>query len=285
MPPRKKVLIYGNCQAPLLSLLLNRSPSIAARFEFVTVMNHAAPGGEAEPVPPEADDAVLVWEQYDERNVVPVREELRRRIPAACPVLVYPPLNAMGLWPFAWAESRNAPEPGYPWGRYPWGDRIGLEIAKLDLPADEVFDAYMKRSLEKMPDVVELVHRDRVLGERRDAASDVTIDDYISEHLLTEHMFWTWGHTSSALGLELTRRLFLKSEEVLGPLTPQIEREMAAAAEQYPGIGFEQLPIHPEVVRRLGIAFCDDETRYRWFDQEWTFREYITRYVTFDRSW
>ena len=191
----------------------------------------------------------------------------------------------MAFWPFAWAPAGNSPEPGFPWGRYPWGDRIGLEVAKLNLPADEGFEKYMQLSMEKMPDVLELSRRDRVLAERRDAACDVQIHDFILENLLTQHIFWTWGHTSSTLILELVRRLFAKSQHVLGPLTPQIERELQAAAERHPGIGSEQLPIHPEVVRKLGLLFCTPETRYNWFGQHWTFREYMTRYIALDKSW
>jgi Polysaccharide biosynthesis enzyme WcbI len=282
---RGTVLVLGNCQAPAISLFLNKSPTVAERFRFVDVLNHAAPGHETLGVPPEAADADLLWMQYDERKTVPIREEVRKTIPERCRIVVFPPLLMMGFWPFAWADPRNAPEPGFPWGRYPWGDRIGLEISKLGLPAEKVFDAYMERSMEKMPDVCELVNRDRTMAERRDAQSDVPMNDYLSKHLLTSHLFWTWGHTSNAPLLELARRLFSASESVLGPLTPEIVREMRTAAVDFHGIGDEELPIHPEVRRRLGLRFCDAGTRYRWFGNRWNFREYITRYITFDRSW
>ena len=282
---RKIVIIYGNCQANFIAFLLGQSPTLAERFEFSVVINPPPPGPEGLVVPPQAGDAALFWEQYDERAAVAVRDELRSKIPPNCPVVVFPPLAGMAFWPFAWAPPANSPEPGFPWGRYPWGDRIGLEVAKLNLPADEVFEKYMQLSMKKMPDLRELARRDRVLAERRDSACDVQIYDFIQKRYLTQHLFWTWGHTSSNLMLELVWRLFEKSQHVLGEMTPQIERELQAAAERHPAIGVEQLPIHPEVVRRLKLRFCAPETRYNWFGQQWTFQEYMTRYITLDKSW
>jgi hypothetical protein len=282
---RKIVVVYGNCQATFIVFLLNQSPSFLERFELVMVNIHTPPGAQVPELPEGVENAALYWEQYDERAAIPIREETRKQIPEGCPTLVYPPLAGMAFWPFAWADSRSAPEPQYPWGRYPWGDRIGLEIARLNLPESEIFDRYMELSMQKMPDIVELARRDHFLAAKRDAACDVQIQDFLLPNYLTDYLFWTWGHTSSVLMFELIRRLFEKSEHVLGPITPEIESELQAAVTRYPAIGAEQLPIHPEVIRRLGLTFCTPDTRYRWFDQEWTFEEYITRYITLDTSW
>jgi hypothetical protein len=281
---RETVIVYGNCQAPYVGLMLNESP-LAERFDFVTVLNHAPPAQGTDPLPASVGEAVLLLEQYDERATVPVREQVRAAIPPACPVVTYPPLNLMGLWPFAAVDSRNQPEPDRPWGRYPWGDRIGLAVAKLGLPATEVFAKYMELSMAQMPDVANLLERDRALLERRDAASDVHMADYVLENVRTQHLFWTWGHTSGALNLELTRRIIDRGRDVFGPLTGTVEASLRSSAERYPGIGEEQLPVHPEVARRLDLSFCPPDTRYRWAGQSWTFEEYMTRYILLDTSW
>ncbi|AEO47345.1 hypothetical protein [Rhodospirillum rubrum] len=46
-----------------------------------------------------------------------------------------------------------------------------------------------------------------------------------------------------------------------------------------------QVPIHPYVAEAAGLAFWHPEMRYRWYDNLWTFEEYITRYLAYDRSW
>jgi tetratricopeptide (TPR) repeat protein len=282
---RKVVVVYGNCQAAFVAQILNHVPSFAERFQFIHVSNETLSGKEAATLPSAVDDAAILWEQHDEREDLAIRAEVRRRVPARCPVVTYPSMNVLSLWPFAWSDSRNEPEPGFPWGRYPWGDRIGQEVANTNGSAGDAFNKYMKLSMLKMPDVETLIARDRDLAERRDGACDVKMADFVFAHFKDEHLFWTWGHVSSLVTGELVRRLCERSKTRLGPLTPDFEFELNRVCELFPGIGEEQLPIHPEVARRLQLKFCRPDTKYSWFNKRWTFKEYMTRYISFDKSW
>jgi tetratricopeptide (TPR) repeat protein len=282
---RAVVAVYGSCQANYLAKLANHTPALAQRFQFVPVLNHAAPGEKVPPVPRDVEDAALVWEQYDERSNLLAREELRARVPTGTRVVTFPPTIVFGLWPFAFPDPRNQPEPGFAFGRYPWGDRIGLEIAKMNLPASDVYDRYMELSRQKMPDVATLIARDRAVAEKRDQCCDVKMADYVFENLRARHLFWTWGHVSNALALELLRRLWRQSEDVVGELTAEAEFELERVGELIPGNGAEQLPIHPDVVRALDLSFGGPDAQYDWFGQRWTFQEYITRYIMLDKAW
>jgi hypothetical protein len=283
---RQIVAVYGNCQAFFLAHMCNQLPSLARTTQFVGISNNTAPGQSIEPTPPEVGRAALVWEQFDEREDLPIRASVREGKPADSPTIEFPPLGVMGLWPFALPDPRNLPEPPkYPWGRYPWGDRLGREISKRGLPRADVFDAYMELSMQKMPDVKEAIHRDKFLLERRDSFCGVKMADYVYGRFTTDHMFWTWGHISSTLLAELLRRLIAATPDAFGPVTDELEAEIAKFVLDTPGIGEEQLPIHPEVARVLELEFCPPDRRYRWFTQDWTFREYMTHYIMLDKNW
>jgi hypothetical protein len=84
---------------------------------------------------------------------------------------------------------------------------------------------------------------------------------------------------------EVAKRLHAASAEVLGPITDATRAEFTEAITLRPGTGNEQLPIHPDVIRRLDISFRTPESRYAWMGNEWTFEEYMMRYISYDTNW
>jgi hypothetical protein len=282
---RRSVIIYGNCQADQIARILNQVPAVADHFHFEPVLNHA-PLGEAVPEPtPLVDHAVLLWEQYDEREEIAVREAVRKRIPEGCRIVTFPPSVFLGFWPFAWMDPRNVAEPRFPFGRYPWGDRVGHAVAQLGLSHEQSVSRYMELSMAQMPNVERLISRDLELQDRRDGACLVRIADFIREHVRSEHLFWTWGHPSSILLGEIARRLTAASAQVLRVSPERVATQLAQAIELLPGTGTEQLPVHPEVIRQLELSFCSSGTRYRWMGNTWSFDEYMARYISYDTDW
>lgn len=278
-------MIYGNCQAEFLGLLLSHVPSLTSRFSFVVVPYNVEPGAPLPAIAPEIDRAVLLWEQYNERAGVTLRDRMRERLPGDCRVMRYPALVMTSFWPFIQKDRRSQPEPGYPWGRYPLGDRVAAEVADLGLPPGRAFERYMELSVEKMPDVRQLLARDRTVLAQRDDACEVTIGDYVTENLQSTYQFWARAHLATPVISELLVRLLERSRNVLGDLSEVTRRELRAAGALYPGQGEFQLPIHPLVIERLGLRFADANTKYLWFGNWWTFEEQMTRYIAFDREW
>jgi hypothetical protein len=41
----------------------------------------------------------------------------------------------------------------------------------------------------------------------------------------------------------------------------------------------EELPIHPQVAQRLGLAWWHPGMRYRWQGNRWTFEDYVLRTI------
>ena len=50
----------------------------------------------------------------------------------------------------------------------------------------------------------------------------------------------------------------------------------------YRGQDVEMMPIHPLVAERLGLTWYDPDQRYRWHGHEWTFRDYLLKYIRWE---
>ncbi len=236
-------------------------------------------------VPDAARRAVLVWEQYDQRPSVPLREELLSIIPQNCLVVKFPAVAMNAFWPLRVKDPRNVPEPGFPWGRFPLGDRIALRIAKLGLSPSDSYSRYVEESYAVMPDVRHLLELERSVFATRDAACDIIMGDVVFARLRDTYQFWTHGHLAISLMSTLLLRLLERSASVLGATDAVTRAELATVFTRYPGQGAMQLPIHPAVIDQLGLTFVDQQSRYRWFGNAWTFEEYMTRNILFERSW
>jgi hypothetical protein len=281
---RAPVIIHGNCQAQVLHLLVSRVPSLNERFGFHLVTD-TEPGVPQSPPPEEAPHAVLAWAQYDRRPDLALRDELLACVPTSCAVVRYPAVGMNVFWPFRMRCPRNKPEPGFPWGRYPIGDRVALRVAELGLAPAEAFARYTELSTAQMPDLEHRLDLDREIYARRDAGCDVVMGDVVFARLRDSYQFWTHGHLASVVFSTLLTRLIACSSKIFGEIDDALRAEIAEAVASFPGQGEMQVPIHPLVIERLGLTFVDASTRYRWFGNEWTFEEYYTRYIGNDVSW
>ena len=280
---RRVVVIYGDCQSQVLHQLASAVPCLSERFVFALVTNHADPGEALPPVPAEVAQAAMLWEQYNEFSDPAMRDAVRAAVPDSCAVTRFPAMLMNAFWPFRTRDKRNVAEPGYPWGRYPLGDKIAEEVGGLGLSPPAGFAEYMKRSLEQMPDLESIVKFERRVTAERDRACDVGMTEFIFDHLRTLYQFWSHGNVSTAVYVELFRRLFEHGRDTLGEapaaLPAELEEFGAAHPTQF------QIPIHPAVIERLGLRFVDAQTAYRYFGQNWTFEEYMTNYIALDRTW
>ncbi|SIR93597.1 hypothetical protein SAMN05878276_1001 [Aquipseudomonas alcaligenes] len=286
-PDAELVILYGNCQTVPLALQLAAADSSPAGRGYACVLNHAVPGHPREL--PEAKDlqrCVLYLEQYDREESIAVRDAVRRGLPDGCPRLIFPAFMFYCPWPFyRRVEPRAEMEPGMPWGRYPYGDSVGLEIARQGLAEEQSVAAYMQLSNERMPDLQHRLQIDIERITRHDAASDIVIGDYVLANFRRKHLFWTPGHVcNEALGV-LAQRLFKATLPLLGGDAETGLAQMDAALSTYSGMSAMQLPIHPQVARALELEFCDEQTPMQWFGNRWNFSQYIRRYIAYDRSW
>lgn len=297
-PDAELVIIYGNCQIPFLATLLAAAHSDKG---FLCVLNHAPPGEEAEkPSIEQLQRCRLYLEQYDsqpdlpnpeklpetKRYGIPLRRYLRENRPKSCPQFIFPSFLLTCMWPFArTGDTRNKPEPGYVWGRYPYGNSVAMRVAARGLKRQEALEAYKRLSKQRMPDFRKVLKKAKIKLETRDAHCNIKIADYVWENFRERHIFLSWGHVrKEAIGV-LAERIHDMIQPLLGGEAESTRQQLLAAIEQIPDMDTLEEPIDPAVAAGLGLKFCPPDKRFRWYEQYWTFEEYMTRYLDYDTNW
>lgn len=282
----RTVLVYGNCQAPSVAQGLAALDDLHEDFRFVCVLNHTPPGFETAVVPDAwLKEVALVVQQHEERAGVPALVTMQQRLPPGVPVVTFPSFVMLSPWPFECVETRpNPPEPGRPWGRYPLGDMIGLELARAGLQGPLAVAAYLDLSTLKLPDMKVRLQRDLDRMRNYDRHCDVQLADYVESNFRREHLFWTNGHVSGAGMHALVDRVAQAVRPYLGG-TAERAKVCLAGLREHGGLGTHQLPIHPIVADALQLEFWQADMTYRWDTEHWTFFEYIQRYIEFDTRW
>ncbi|WP_332826445.1 WcbI family polysaccharide biosynthesis putative acetyltransferase [Ramlibacter sp.] len=278
----RTVIVYGNCQVPYLARMLAAIDDLNDDYRFVFAANHVLPG-EAAPRPvPEAlsRDAALLLHQYEEHEQ-PAARALRAQLPAGCPVLRFPSYLLTGLWPFECPDPRGVPDAAFPYTRYPLGDMIALEIARHGLRGALAVGAYLDLSARKMPNLQVRLQRDLERMRRYDTQVDVPLFDHVEANFRREHLFWTNGHVSRPAVAELARRVMEAARPVLGGSADRTAACLAAV-DDFEGMGSHQHPVHPMAAEAYGLEWWAPDRTWQWYDQQWTYFEYIERYIGYE---
>jgi hypothetical protein len=285
-PDAELVILYGNCQVPWIARLLSAVDGSHGQRGYLSVLNHG-PAGQALQLPSPRDLArcKLYLEQYDSEIFVRQREEVRDGIPKGCPTVLFPSYVARFLWPFRVAEPSPLCDPLYVFGRYSEGDRVALKVRTSGMRGEAAVDAYIARSSESMPNLDRRFDVDMNFMETRDRICDVAVCDYVRDNFRSQHLFWNFGHISAQGIAELAARVWRAAASDVGGDPATATAKIREAAEVLGGMGPIQQPIHPRVAEHFGLQFHSHDMRYRWFDQRWTFREYMARYIGLDANW
>ncbi len=286
-PNAELVILFGNCQTIPIALQLAAADTSPKGRTYGCVLNHRVPGEiQLMPTAEQLKRCVLYLEQYDSPSTIPTREMLREQLLDHCPRLIFPTFMMFCLWPFDTAETHGTSElPSFPWGRYPHGDSLGLELAADTLTREQAMEAYMQLSQSRMPDLQQRLQNDVDRIGRHDRASDIQIGDYVIPNFRQRKVFLTPGHVSNEALLEMATRIHRAIAPTLGN-DPEVGCiRMERAITDYQGMSAFELPIHPSVAHELQLQYCNRDTRFNWFGHHWTFSEYIARYITYDCSW
>lgn len=284
----RNVLVYGNCQAHAVYQSLGHIGYRGAPWRFIFAPNHA-PGSQGYPGETELSDdllasvALVLWQCESFEN--PRGQVVKSRLPAGVPTVRFPAVYMPCLWPFICPEPRAVPEPGFPHTRFPYGDMIGLEIARQGLTGPAAVSAYMDLSRARMPDLPVRLERDLSRMRKTDAACDVAIAGFVARRFRQSHLIWSaYGHADHALVFEIADRVARAAGRLLGPVTCPFDSAPDEVKDRV-SMGPVQIPIHPAVAEAFGLGPWVVDKRYAWLGQHWDFHEYLQRYIAYDTDW
>src|SRR5665213_1039641 len=135
----KTLIVYGNCQAEAISTIFRKDPVTEECFRVLYLRSFDHPSdGRDELRPEDVRDCGVLWEQHDPRPF-PHRDAL----PADCLTVKFPALDFNLLWPFNCPNPCDEPEPPvFPFGRFPYGDRIIIESIGKGMAPKKILNYY-----------------------------------------------------------------------------------------------------------------------------------------------
>jgi hypothetical protein len=259
------LIVYGNCQAGVIALFLKQQPVVTREYDVHYWQNFEHAAQLSEPVPEEVvRHCQVLWIQFQQRSPFPANDLL----PDDVQRQTFPPLDTNLLWPFRAHDALlSRPEPpDYPFGRFPYGDRILMEIAD---GGGDFFDApllYREREQALLLDPGRIARIEQIRLQRRDAACSAKMSAEIFEAYKTVRTFWTPNHPTWYLLSKLIEKLVLASFPASGESTHPYHR-LTDKVQWHHILSSYQCPISETVAASLGLVWWARELRYKIYDK------------------
>lgn len=277
---RPAILVYGNCQADAIAACLRRLPAVTERYDVIYAPSFVHPiDGMAEIAPQDLARCAALVEQRALWHQFPYKAAL----PARLSHVDFPILALNALWPLQGKEPRNQPEPEFPFGRYPYGDRLLNKILTQGLTGDAALDAYQATSLAGMINITRFaaIEAERIAALDKECA--LPFGAWVLARFRQHRLFWTYNHPTAQLLRPLAEAV-----------TDELARKLDLTADCADGIaglfadGWEpadwlKVAIHPQAAEALEIEWYRQDlnySHYRHRDVDW--HQYWRHQIAFD---
>ncbi len=271
MDGKSVCIISANCQGAYIKALLNAHADFARDFEVHYFVNY-----QKQSVPSEllARCDLLIYQPLGANWGDLSNDSLLAAVPEGCRRIAINYLTFPVYWPGFAIDPRNVPTPAYPFGPFPYGDRVVIEaLAAGESPAR----AAERFAGDEYPGSVDpdAVIADYVLSQRQiETRRDQKLLDYIMAHFRSAKLFETYNHPTQPLCVHQ-----------VNDLLAMLGYRALEAAEELPldYLTINQQPLHPGVAQALGLAFeATEETIYRIWGQPMSFGAYAGAYAKWD---
>ncbi len=270
--PKRRFLLYGNCQSIGIFQQLRANPAVTAHFDIQNVLSF----GDPPPGNPLADAAYLrsldgvIWQTAAGFPAPGFIEHLR----PDCRQFRYPALSLKFLWPLHCSDPRNHPEEGMPYGRYPYGDSLVLRLLNQGIPAAEIRQQYLDTDLRKLFPLDRLLERSFAELRHNDLQSDFAVAPLLEASFRQRQLFATINHPNRHLFDVLYRHILAFLLGTAPDLTPSADLKI-----RYDIFGDEEIPLHPQVISHFALSWCRPDQRWRYRSAYLTHDEYIEAYA------
>ncbi len=273
---RRKLIVWGNCQAGALGVVLANTPAVAAHHQVVTHDVWARGDTLARDLADFEDADVLLAQ--DLRNW---RDHPRQgSLPAGLRVLRFPFCYMQALWPFdamvagadeAMLRAMRAAEAAGEAFAFGFQDGLLARLREQVPDPHERFRRYRDFDFAGAPDLSRLAELDQARLLADDARLGCGIGRYIADTFRRVRLFHAIAHPTTGL----IQRL---AAELLSTLGIDPGKTGVASYDDY--MGQYQVPLHPRVIHSLGLEWAAADTRYNFHgNEQLTFEQYARRYI------
>lgn len=270
---KQRMLVYGNCQGGWLAQALGRNADIAARYDIVYLSDYHVTPPDHPAVKPGfmAGCDAAVWQTA--AGCKP--PEFVAALPASCRQVRFPTLWLKLLWPTYAVDPRNQPEDGFPWGRYPYGDRLVMKLLQEGVTPEEMPKRYADTDLNTIVNLDRFTEMSLAELRFNDRQSDVAIAPFIERTFRARKLFGTVNHPTM---LMLQQIYVGVVASLLGTPPPP---EVPAPADAAEVLGSEETPLHPQIIAHFKLKWAAPGMRWRYRSAFLTPDEYLRAYAAF----
>ena len=267
-PQPRNIVIFGNCQAGLISEALGSNPGFARRFSikhhFLEMASNLHDQGRRDL---ENCEVMLVqdirdWDRYP----------LREQVPSGMPTIRFPCIRFASPWPF---DAFNGPDDklarnhDLPNFEFTYFDGLLGRLRKEIPDLEDRFSAYSSLDVRGVIDFKRL----HAFEEKRLLAMDDNfsggIGAFILDNFRRRQLFYTTAHPNGA---------------VLKMLMKQIAGELGVRQPfWFPGeldsLRRLQVPVHPKVAAALNISWAKPDRTYLVRGEKVTWDAYVRKYI------
>lgn len=268
-----RVLVYGNCQGGWLSRTLQQQPEVAERFEIIYLSDYM----ERPPDHPSNEPgffttcSILVWQTASGCKAPWWIAE----IPPHVRQIRYPTLWLKLLWPTYAVDPRNVRDEQFPWGRYPYGDRLVMKLLEQGVPPADIPKRYLDTDLNTVVNLARFAEMSLAELRFNDRQSDITIAPFIERTFRTQKLFGTVNHPTFAILDQIYQGV------IAALLGRAIASNSPPPANAVDVLGEEEVPLHPQIIEHFKLTWTTPDLRWRYHSAFLTCEEYIRAYAAF----
>lgn len=275
------ILVYGNCQASAVAQTISRLPDIQNRFEVQYLPSFVHPVHGVTPIHQEwLERCTILIEQRGAWAEFPGKVGL----PKKAVLVSFPTVSMNSLWPLQAVDKRNAPEPpDYPFGRYPYGDRLVMELLDKGYTGQDLLREYLATDIQQVLDFGRLFELECERMRQADAVCDIKMIGFVLANFRAHRMFWTYNHPTAVVLKNLSHKLISELGPLVSGMDPIALRQwLDDCYRGWEPAGEISVAVHPQVASHFQLGWLDDEPRFWHFrTSPMGFEDYMLRYINF----
>lgn len=249
-------IVQANCQADMLTGLLNACPQFNRRYQlrrYTNFLHETVPEQEL------ARCSVFIYQHLGEKWGKLASNVLLQQLNKEALYLKLPNMLFKGYWPF-WTNSSPSE----------FGDFFLDKLIGMGLGKAEILHVYLNTELTTKFDFKAMFEESVQIERAKEEGALVKTVDFVLEQYREQPLFLTINHPGPALLKKVAQAVFAALEL---EWTKEIE---AALYNPYPEF---ELPIHPQVAAFHGLEFAGPTTQYNVFGKQKDFKTYASNYI------
>lgn len=260
------IVVFGNCQAAVISRALGTIHNVKVRHHFV-VFNSEEDARRARSDTAEADfvlgQEVKEWTAYAASCLDNTSATIIR----------FPFLRLAALWPFD--SHQNGKDPGhtdsYPDFPFPFSDAAMGRLRSLVPDHQQRLMIYRNLDFDDAPDLMRYYEMEATRLVAEDRRLGLDLGAFILDNFRERRLFHTITHPAEPM-----------LKRVSETLCRRMDLRPAFGQTDFDCLRLYQVPIHPAVIDAFGLLWVNKDSQYNFFldSVKLNFDEYFSKYIS-----